>query len=150
MSAEMTMIVTEEVVRDLLPLYFENEASLGSRVLVESWFAQDPAFARAARHGADAVGLLDRLEAPPLDEGDVREALRRVRRIVLVREVSLGFAGGLTILPFLLVGLALLFPTRIPMTPLDGLFALIVCGSLAALGWVTYFHVRGRTGSDLF
>ena len=150
MPAEMTMTISEGVVRDLLPLYFDNEASAGSRALVETWFARDPGFARAARHGADTLAALGDLEAPPPDEAGVREALRRAHRIVRVREISLGLAGGLTVLPIVLIGLALLFPTRMPMAPLDGLLALIVCFSLAALSWLTYFYVRGRTGSDLF
>src|SRR6185312_2252669 len=43
--SEDMMRVTQDVVRDLLPLYFENEASPDSRILVETWFAHDPAFA---------------------------------------------------------------------------------------------------------
>ena len=150
MPAEMTMTVTEEVVRDLLPLYFDNEASAGSRALVESWFVRDPAFARAARHGADAVAALGDLQAPPLDEAGVREALRRVHRIVRVREVSLGLAGALTLLPVLLGAFALFFPASLPLATLDGLFALIVCLSLATMSWMTYFYVRRRIGSNLF
>jgi hypothetical protein len=144
------MTVTEEVVRDLLPLYFENEASVGSRALVETWFVRDPAFARTARHGADAVAALGDLETPPLDETGVREALKRARRIVFAREVSLGLAGALTLLPFLLGGFAWLSSAPMPVAPLDGLFALIVCFSLAATSWLIYFYVRRRTGSDLF
>jgi len=144
------MRVTQDVVRDLLPLYFENEASPDSRILVETWFAHDPAFARAARHGAGKLAALGALETPPLDEAGVREALKRVHRIVRVREVSLGLAGALTLLPLLLGAFALLFPARMPVKPLDGLFALIACLSLAAISWLAYFHVRGRTGSDLF
>lgn len=150
MPAEMTITVSEEVVRDLLPLYFEGEASPDSRALVETWFARDPAFANAMRRGADSLAALGDLEPPPLDEAGVREALKRAHRIVRVREISLGLAGGLAVLPVLLIALALLFPARVPMAPLDGVLALIVCFSLAGLSGLTYFYVRGRTGSDLF
>lgn len=150
MPAEMTTTVTEEVVRDLLPLYFEDEASAASRALVERWFMHDPAFARAARHGADTLAALGDLKAPPLDEAGVREALRRVRRIVLAREVALGLAGALTLLPFLAAVFVLLLPTHMPVATLDVVFALIACLALAGLSWLTYFYMRGRTGSDLF
>jgi anti-sigma factor RsiW len=141
--------VTEDVVRDLLPLYFDGEASADSRAIVESWFARDPAFARAARRGEDVLGALDVPETP-LDEAGVREALKRVRRIVLAREVALGLAGALTLLPFLVGGFALLFPARMPIAPHDAMLALLLCSGLAGLSWLIYFRVRGRTGSDLF
>jgi anti-sigma factor RsiW len=144
------MNVTEDVVRDLLPLYFEGEASADSRAVIESWFARDPAFARAARRGADAIGALGQMEAAPLDEAGVREALKRMHRIARAREIALGLAGGLTLLPFLLGGLALLFPARMALDPRAGLSALLACFGLAALSWLAYFHVRRRTGSDLF
>jgi hypothetical protein len=37
-----------------------------------------------------------------------------------------------------------------PVASLDGLFALIVCLSLAGISWLAYVFVRGRTGSELF
>jgi anti-sigma factor RsiW len=148
-SAREPMTVTENVIRDLLPLYLGGEASADSRALVEAWLVTDPAFASVVRRSADAIGALGDLAPPALDEAGVREALRRVRRIVLVREVSLGLAGALTLLPFLLAAFALLFPGRMEWTSLDEPSALIVCASLAALSWMTYFYVRGRTRSDL-
>jgi hypothetical protein len=47
------MTVTREVIYDLLPGYFANEASADTRALVEEYFETDPEFARmAVRFGA--------------------------------------------------------------------------------------------------
>ena len=43
------MNVTREVVTDLLPIYFSDEASADTKVLVEDYFRQDPDFERIAR-----------------------------------------------------------------------------------------------------
>src|SRR5262249_54259705 len=43
--------VTQEVVTDLLPIYFSGEASGDTKILVEDYFRQDPDFERIA-HGA--------------------------------------------------------------------------------------------------
>jgi len=46
------MNVTREVVTDLLPIYFSDEASADTKVLVEEYFRQDPDFERIARRAA--------------------------------------------------------------------------------------------------
>jgi hypothetical protein len=46
------MNVTREVVTDLLPIYFSDEASADTKVLVEQYFRQDPDFERIARRAA--------------------------------------------------------------------------------------------------
>jgi hypothetical protein len=43
------MKVTREVIIDLLPAYFSNEASADTRALVEEFFRQDPEFAEMAK-----------------------------------------------------------------------------------------------------
>src|SRR5215470_10498470 len=43
-----TMNVTQEVVTDLLPIYFSGEASGATKIFVEDYFRQDPDFERLA------------------------------------------------------------------------------------------------------
>src|SRR5262252_5315601 len=57
------MNVTREVVTDLLPIYFSNEASADTKVLVEDYFRQDPDFERIARSAAKPLETL-RAAAP--------------------------------------------------------------------------------------
>jgi hypothetical protein len=57
------MNVTREVVTDLLPIYFSNEASADTKVLVEDYFRQDPDFERIARSAATPLETL-RAAAP--------------------------------------------------------------------------------------
>ena len=57
------MNVTQEVVTDLLPIYFSGEASGDTKVLVEDYFRQDPDFERVARSAATPLETL-RAAAP--------------------------------------------------------------------------------------
>ena len=52
------MNVTREVVTDLLPIYFSDEASADTKVLVEDYFRQDPDFERIARSVATPLETL--------------------------------------------------------------------------------------------
>jgi hypothetical protein len=52
------MNVTREVVTDLLPIYFSDEASADTKVLVEEYFRQDPDFERIARSAAKPLETL--------------------------------------------------------------------------------------------
>ncbi len=73
------MKVTREVIYDLLPGYFANEASADTRALVEEYFQTDPDFARmAVRFGA----LLAEKRPPTGGETDAareRDAFNRAR-----------------------------------------------------------------------
>ena len=53
------MNVTKDVILDLLPLYYSDEASPDTRILVERHLADDPGLARLAEEGRV------RLTAPP-------------------------------------------------------------------------------------
>src|SRR5437763_1261081 len=79
-----SMNITENIVRDLLPLYFDGECSPDTRALVETWFAQHPAFAQAAQKSSTALGALAGMAAPPVDRAGAQAALKRVHRIILL------------------------------------------------------------------
>lgn len=144
------MTITEDVVSDLLPLYFDGEASPDSRVLVEAWFASHPDFAKSAKRGSGALDALATMSARPLDEAGAREALRRVHRIILWREISLGLAMALTVCPILVVGFALLFPAQMPPELHDKLSLCVGLFLLAAApAWVSYFIARRRPEANL-
>jgi anti-sigma factor RsiW len=146
-----SMTVTEDVVRDLLPLYFDGEGSADTRNLVETWLARHPNFAQAVRNGSRAIGALSDFAAPPVDPAAAKVALKRVHRIILLREVSHGLAMALTVCPFLVVGFAVFQPAEMP-AELRGKLALCVglFLLLAAPCWALYLGVRRSVRAESF
>lgn len=133
------MKITRDVVTDLLPLYFGEEASADSRAVVEAFFAQDPEFARLARTHPEA-SLPQAEPATPLKETEM-QTLQRTRKLLRFRGGLVGIAAFLTLLPLSFragdeSGFAWLF--------LDQPVALTVIAFLAAAAWAAYFALRHR------
>jgi len=87
------MNVTREVVTDLLPIYFSDEASADTKVLVEEYFRQDPDFERIARRAAMSLETL-RAAAPiaassQKEKRDLQSVLWGLRRRTWLFGVSL-------------------------------------------------------------
>ena len=87
------MNVTREVVTDLLPIYFSDEASADTKVLVEDYFRQDPDFERIARSAAKPLETL-RAAAPisatsEKEKRDLESILWGLRRRTWLFGVSL-------------------------------------------------------------
>jgi hypothetical protein len=92
-SRRKIMNVTREVITDLLPIYLAGEASGDTKVLVEDYFRQDPAFERSARSAATPLETL-RAAAPIATEPerekcDLESALWGLRRRKWLFAVSL-------------------------------------------------------------
>lgn len=85
METEMTEM-NREVIVDLLPAYFSDEASEETRRLVEGYFEQDPEFARMARRMNDKL-----LQSVPvqLPENHQMKTLRRVQMKLTWQVVAL-------------------------------------------------------------
>ena len=88
-----TMNVTREVVMDLLPIYFSDEASADTKMLVEDYFRQDPDFERIARSAAKPLETL-RAAAPikassEKEKRDLESILWGLRRRTWLFGVSL-------------------------------------------------------------
>jgi ferric-dicitrate binding protein FerR (iron transport regulator) len=147
--AEAAPPVTEDVVRDLLPLYFDGQASADTQALVETWFARRPEFARAARREADALGALGDIAAPPMAPQAARAELRRIRRLILVREVTQGLAGALTLLPILAMAVYFLLPTR-PSVPTTNLLVTLIAWCVVTLAcWALFIRSKRQARSDI-
>jgi hypothetical protein len=87
------MNVTREVVTDLLPIYFSDEASADTKVLVEDYFRQDPDFERIARRAAMPLETM-RAAAPigacsEREKRDLESVLWGLRRRTWLFGVSL-------------------------------------------------------------
>ena len=139
------MNVTREVVMDLLPIYFSDEASADTKMLVEDYFRQDPDFERIARSAAKPLETLR--AAVPIaassqkEKRDLESVLWGLRRRTWLFGVSLFFT--LTPLSFDF--------THGPIVSLmlrDGLWHAAFDWSLAAVLWFLYFaRLRRRTAS---
>lgn len=93
------MNVTRNVVTDLLPLYLAGEASDDTRVLLEEYLRQDPAFAGEVREQAEnSAVLLGGLTAVPSADHE-KETLQRVRRFNRRRATLLGVSIAATLMP---------------------------------------------------
>lgn len=92
------MEVTREVILDLLPLYFADEASEETKALVEEHLKSDPDLARLAKQWKD------RLPAPPpapVDTEAQAQAYYRAQRMITARTItiaSLITAGALALM----------------------------------------------------
>jgi hypothetical protein len=130
------MNVTREVVTDLLPIYFSNEASADTKVLVEDYFRQDPDFERIARSASKPLDAL-RAAAPikasaKQEKRDLESILWGLRRRTWLFGVSL----FLTLVP-----LSLDF-TRgyiVSLTVRGNLWHAAFDWSMAAVLWFLYF-----------
>jgi hypothetical protein len=139
------MNVTREVVTDLLPIYFSDEASADTKVLVEDYFRQDPDFERIARRAATPLETL-RAAAPikASSEGEKRD-LASVFWGMRRRTWLFGVSLFLTLVP-----LSLDFTQgRIVSLSIRGTaWHAAFDWSLAAVLWFLYFaRLRWRTAS---
>lgn len=91
------MKVTRDVVTDLLPVYFSEEASPDTKRLVESFFGQDPEFARLAKKKIQLRVEEFSIQLPAQRE---TEALARTKRVIRLRSWLMAFALFFTLVPF--------------------------------------------------
>ena len=91
------MKVTRDVVTDLLPLYFSDEASPDTKQLVESFFREDPEFARLAKEKIQLRFEEFNMQLPVQQEA---ETLARTKRAIRLRSWVMAFAIWFTLVPF--------------------------------------------------
>jgi hypothetical protein len=91
------MKVTREVVTDLLPVYFSDEASPDTKQLIESFFREDPEFARLAKEKLKLRFEAFNIQLPVQREA---EALARTKRVIRLRSWLMAFAIFFTLTPF--------------------------------------------------
>jgi hypothetical protein len=96
------MNVTKDVILDLLPLYYSDEASNDTRVLVEDHLQRDPELAKLAEAGRTR---LTGPPPPPVNPDAQALAFSEAKRQIANRVITLAIvvAGGI----FVLAGAAL-------------------------------------------
>ena len=139
------MNVTREVVTDLLPIYFSDEASADTKVLVEDYFRQDPDFERIARDAATPLETL-RAAAPiaassEKEKRDLESVLWGLRR----RKWLFGVSLFLTLAP---LSFDFTHGHIVSLMLRDGSWHAAFDWSLAAVLWFLYFaRLRRRTAT---
>jgi anti-sigma factor RsiW len=91
------MKITDDVIRDLLPLYLEGEVSADTRSLVEAYLAERPSLAAEARGAASF--RLPRMTAGAAQDAE-RVVLRRTRHLLRLRFWTRFVAIFCTVMPF--------------------------------------------------
>jgi hypothetical protein len=92
------MKITEEVMSDLLPLYFANECSSETKKLVEEYFQQHPEFEQQSRKQYKDPFI--EKDVPSLMRTEEVRALKSTRRWIKVRSFVLAFAIFFSLCPF--------------------------------------------------
>jgi hypothetical protein len=136
------MKVDRDVVIDLLPVYFSDEASAATRKLVEECFREDPELELAARSANKSVETLKNV-AVPQDQWKEMLALERMRE-----KTEALYATWVVAFTFLL---ATMFQIRDhkpvfvlwKLPPLVGL----ICAAATGILGVVFFRLRARSAS---
>ena len=95
------MEITQDVILDLLPVYFSGEASASTRALVDDFLARHPAFAERVRR--EWAQPLDPRAASQVTPDVELRSLHRTRRVLALQRWLFALAMTLTVLPLSVV-----------------------------------------------
>jgi len=137
------MEITQDVIVDLLPVYFSGEASASTRALVDDFLARDPVLAERVRR--DWAQPLDPRAAAPVTPDIELRSLRRTRRVLALQRWLFALAMTLTVLPLSVV---ISFrdgrPSQFHFLLRDYPGALLPILGAAVVCWVVYDYLRRR------
>ena len=140
------MNITQEVVTDLLPVYFSGEASRDTKLLVEEYFHKNPDFERMARSAGTPLETLR--TSPPVTAGPEKEKrdLESVRCGLDRRKWLFGLSLFLTLSPLTFYFThGHLYSLMGP----DALWEAALDWSMAAFFWFLYFAQPRRRAASL-
>lgn len=135
------MNVTREIITDLLPVYYSDECSRDSKLLVEEFFRTNPEFERQAREL--------RISFPStipngLSKEDEMKSLGKTRRMLRLRSSIMGFAIFCTLAPFSFIYTQGKFYWLLSESPSSS----VLYGVGAVALWLLYALLKRKT-SDL-
>ena len=139
------MNVTREVVMDLLPIYFADEASEDTKALVEDYFRQDPDFERVAR---SATTPLDTLRAVAPVAASAEREKRFLQSVLLGLRRRMWLFGVSLFLTLAPLSFNFSHDHIVSIMVRDAPWHAAFCWSQAAVLWFFYFaHLRRRTAA---
>ena len=140
------MNITQEVVTDLLPVYFSGEASSDTKLLVEEYFRENPDFERMARSAGTPLETLR--AAQPVTAGSEKEKrdLESVRCGLDRRKWLFGLSLFLTLSP---LSFYFTHGHLVSLMVGDALWEAAFDWSMAALFWFLYFAQPRRRAASL-
>jgi hypothetical protein len=132
------MSIHQDIILDLLPTYYAGEASDASTKLIESYFADNPEFARAMHAAQHAGPVIPRAE----QAAEGMQAMNRVKKAVKLRSAFLGASIGFSLAPLSFIydsdkGLAWLMIRDAP------LMAAVYIGAAVGM-WLAYYAQRRK------
>jgi len=136
------MNINKDVITDLLPLYFSEECSAGTKQLVEEYFETNPDFEKWAK----------RLNKNPLPKDipqnlqitDEMNSLLKTRRLLNARGIFMGFAIFFSLVPFSFF----ISEEHSFFMLLDAPLSALLFAICSIPLWIGYFIVK-RKSSDL-
>ena len=140
------MNITQEVVTDLLPVYFSGEASRETKSLVEEYFRENPEFERMARSAGAPLETLR--AAPPVTAALEKEKrdMESVRCGLNRRKWLFGLSLFLTLSP---LSFYFTHGQLFSLMGADGLWEAGFDWSMAAFFWFLYFAQLRRRAASL-
>ena len=131
----------QDVIVDLLPVYFAGEASVASGDLIEAYFAAHPPFARAMR-----AAQANSAPIPAHASGDDgKMAIKRIRSHLRWRSGLIGIAIFCSIMPFsFLVENNVMRYVMLRDAPATAL----MYAAAAAMAWIAVLIFSRRTNTE--
>ena len=137
------MEITQDVIVDLLPVYFSGEASASTRALVDDFLAHDPVFAERVRREW-AQPFDPRAASPVMPDVELR-SLHRTRRVLALQRWLFALAVTFTVLPLSgVVSVSDGRPIQFHFLVRDYPGALLPIIEAAVVCWVVYVYLRRR------
>ena len=130
------MKITRDVIIDLLPLYFSGEASEDTKTLINTYFEQNPEFAKQAK--ASSEQIINNDIPITLTKENEMKALNKTKKFIKLRSFLLGFAIFFTLAPASVAhidGRTYWFAVEAPMSALG-------YGLVGVIFWISYFVTR--------
>ncbi len=134
------MNISKDVINDLLPLYFSDDCTAGTKQLVEEYLKSNPDFEKQ-------VNRLNQNPMPKdipqsLEKADEMNSLLKTRRLLKARGLFMGFAIFFSLVPFSFVASDEHSFFMLLDAPLSALFFAICSIPL----WIGYFIVKRKSG----
>ncbi len=136
------MNISEDIINDLLPLYFSEDCSAATKQLVEEYLKSNPDFEKRVKKLNQNPIPKDIVQN--LDKTDEMKSLLETRRLLKARGIFMGFAIFFSLVPFSFIASDEHSFFMLLDAPLSALFFAICSIPL----WIGYFIVK-RKISDL-